>query len=456
MVRTKSLEDPVDYRISRERAALMSVRTPSYRLHKPSGQAVVTLNGHDHYLGQWQSPESRAEYDRLIAEWLANGRQLSARTGQGFLGGASINEVILAYWQYAQTYYRRPDGTSTSEADNIRLALRPLRQLYGHTPAAHFDSLALEALRAEMIREGHCRNRVNKDISRVKRLFRWAAARKLVPLSVHESLGTVEGLRAGRSAARETAPVRPVAEAVVEATLPCMRPQVVAMVRLQQLTGMRPGEVVVMRGIDLEMSGPVWRYRPGSDQGPHGQHKTAHRGQARVILIGPRAQEVLRPWLRLNLQEYLFQPREAVAQYRAELRRKRKSPLTPSQAQRRPKRNPKRAPGDHYRVTTYDHAVMDACDAAFPPPEPLARHQEETKKTWLARIGPDGLAEVEQWRKAHRWHPNQLRHAAATEIRREAGLDAARAVLGHRSPQITEVYAEIDVRKAAAVMEKLG
>jgi site-specific recombinase XerC len=99
---------------------------------------------------------------------------------------------------------------------------------------------------------------------------------------------------------------------------------------------------------------------------------------------------------------------------------------------------------------------MDACDAAFPPPEPLARRQDETKQEWLARIGPDGREQVHQWRKEHRWHANRLRHATATEIRREAGLDAARAVLGHRSPQVTEVYAEVDFGKAAEVMEKLG
>jgi integrase len=432
----------------------MSRRPPKYRRHKPSGQAVVTLDGHDYYLGKWQTPESRAEYDRLIAEWLANGRRMPPRKGEA--AGLSLNEVILAYWQHAEAYYRHPDGTPTSEADNIRLALRPLRRLYGHAPAAHFDSLALEAVREEMILEGHCRNRVNKDVDRIKRLFRWGASKKLVPLSVHESLATVGGLRAGRSAARETAPVRPVAEPVVALTIPYLRPQVAAMVRLQLLTGMRPGEVVVMRGMDLEMTGTVWTYRPGSDAGPHGKHKTAHRGQSRVIHIGPRAQEVLRPWLRLNLQEYLFQPREAMEQYRAELRRNRKSPLTPSQAKRSPKKKPKRAPGDRYRVISYDHAVMDACDAAFPPPEPLARSEDETKKDWLARIGAEGWAEVKQWRKAHRWHPNQLRHAKATELRRECGLDTARAVLGHRSPRITELYAEIDVAKAAEAMTKLG
>ena len=433
---------------------------PSYRLHKQSGQAIVTLpdrlgRRRDVLLGEYGTPESRAEYARVLAEWEAGGQRLASAGGDRS-PDLSVNELLLAYIQFCEGYYRHADGTPTSETDNIRLALRPLKRLYGHSPATAFDSLALEALREEMIHGGRCRNRVNKDISRVRRMFRWAASKRLVPDSVHVSLATVEGLKAGRSAARETAPVRPVAEAVVEATLPHLSPQVAAMVQLQLLTGMRPGEVVGMRSMDLEMNGNVWTYRPGSEQGLHGKHKTAHRGQDRVILIGPRAQEVLRPWLRLNLTEYLFRPQEAMEQYRAELRRNRKTPLTPSQSHRRPKMEPKRAPSDHYRVSSYDHAVMDACDAVFPPPEPLARLGGETQKKWLARIGMEGLAEVKRWQKAHRWHPNQLRHTKATELRREFGLDAARAVLGHRSPQITEVYAELDMNRASEVMEKLG
>ena len=31
---------------------MMSHRTPSYRLHRPTGRAVVTLNGRDLYLGR--------------------------------------------------------------------------------------------------------------------------------------------------------------------------------------------------------------------------------------------------------------------------------------------------------------------------------------------------------------------------------------------------------------------
>src|SRR5262249_45494615 len=150
----------------------------------------------------------------------------------------------------------------------------------------------------------------------------------------------------------------------------------------------------------------------------------AYRGQDRVIPIGPRGQEVLRPWLRLNLQEYLFQPREARAWWDAERRKKRKTPMTPSQAARRPKRNPKRHPGERYTGPSYACAVARGVVAA------------NTARACKACKALDPVNRCPAWKPSAlpHWHPNQLRHAKATELRREAGLDAARVVLGHRSP----------------------
>ena len=48
---------------------------PKYRKHRVSGQAIVTLSGKDFYLGPHGTKASKSEYDRLIGEWLANGRQ---------------------------------------------------------------------------------------------------------------------------------------------------------------------------------------------------------------------------------------------------------------------------------------------------------------------------------------------------------------------------------------------
>jgi hypothetical protein len=70
--------------------------TPSYQLHKPSGQAVVTLNGVDHYLGNYDTPESRAAYDRLIAEWLANGRRFPPKPG-AYCGDLTVAELIASH-----------------------------------------------------------------------------------------------------------------------------------------------------------------------------------------------------------------------------------------------------------------------------------------------------------------------------------------------------------------------
>jgi len=54
-------------------------------------------------------------------------------------------------------------------------------------------------------------------------------------------------------------------------------------------------------------------------------------------------------------------------------------------------------------------------------------------------------------------HPHQLRHTAGTRIRREFGLEAAAATLGHSSAKLTdEVYAERDLQRVAEVMKRMG
>src|SRR6188768_1244830 len=105
-------------------------RIPTYRLHRPSGQAVVTLAGHDHYLGPHGTPASKQAYDRLIGEWLAAGRHPPRQAARP--DGLTVNELLLAYVHFAAQYYRHPDGRPTSELRNIKQAVRPLKHLYGH------------------------------------------------------------------------------------------------------------------------------------------------------------------------------------------------------------------------------------------------------------------------------------------------------------------------------------
>ena len=132
----------------------------------------------------------------------------------------TVDEVLLAFWRHAEGHYRRADGSPTSEPGVYRLAFKPLRALYGHTPARAFGPLALKAVRQRMVGQGWYRGTVNAAVRRLKHVFKWAAAEELAPVAVYQPLATVAGLQAGRSAAAELPPVGPVAPAAVVATLP--------------------------------------------------------------------------------------------------------------------------------------------------------------------------------------------------------------------------------------------
>ncbi|HEY1603517.1 MAG TPA: tyrosine-type recombinase/integrase [Pirellulales bacterium] len=76
----------------------------------------------------------------------------------------------------------------------------------------------------------------------------------------------------------------------------------------------------------------------------------------------------------------------------------------------------------HYSKDSYNRAIRRACDKA----------------------------------KLTIWHPNQLRHAAGTEARRQFGLEAAQVVLGHSQANVTQIYAERDLSLAVKVMTAIG
>ncbi len=427
-------------------------RLPSYRLHKKSGQAVVTLNGKDHYLGPHGSKSSKQQYDRLISEWIANDRRTPeppAAEGQHHL---TIDEMILAYWGFAKTYYRK-HGEPTKEQESLKTAFRPLRKLYGGMPAADFSPLKLKAVRDAFIEAGWCRSNINKHVGRVKRLFKWGVEHELVPPSVNHGLAAVAGLRKGRSAAKEAPPVKPVPLATVEATLPHLAPTVQAMVRIELLTGMRPGEVVIMRGRDLDMGEETWVYRPGT-------HKTEHWEKQRVIPLGPQAQEVLKPFLKPDVCAWLFTPKDAISQRTMQCGTHRRQRQMPNH------KKTSRTINDRYDPTSYCRSIAHACDQAFPPPAELARHRVpgsgnhrsrwETVKEWRNRLGPKQWKALKAWQSDHRWFPNQLRHTRATQIRHRYGLEAARVTLGHSSTIVTEIYAERDEALAVQVAKEIG
>jgi integrase len=397
-------------------------RNPAYRKHKATGQAVVTLSGRDFYLGPWQSAASKTEYDRRIREWHTAGGILPTDRGEHL----TIVELLAAFWSHAQAYYVDGEGQPTSERATYHTLIKRFKKLYGRTLAVEFGPLKLKAFRQSLVDEGLSRGVINRTISRVRQIFRWGAENELIPAGIVEALGCVAGLRYGKCKAKETDPVKPVAVAYVDAVLPFVAPQVRAMIELQRVTGMRSGEVCRIHGCDLNTTGHVWTYTPS-------RHKTQHRGHSRVVYLGPKAQAILRPWLRADLQAYLFSPAEA-EQWRREQRHKART--TPLGYGNRPctnrQRKPKKTAGECYTTDSYRGAIdygIKRCN----------RDREDRSEQPIPS-----------------WHPHQLRHNHATLVRREHGLEVARVLLGHKHAAITEIYAEADQQRAVEVVAKIG
>lgn len=415
-------------------------RIPAYRLHKASGQAVVVLRGRSFYLGKFGSSGSKAEYQRIIHEYTAGGCLMPPETSatdsrtiphESF----TIAELLDAYWQHVRVYYRKR-GQPTSEQDTIRQALRFVRELYGHSLARDFGAPALETIRDSMIRHpisrkvrvkdpvtgewheesrtlriGLARTFINDQIARIKRMFRWAVKKRLVPTTAFAELCAVEGLEAERSPAREKPPVKPVPPEHVKDTLPALPATIRTMVQVQLLCGSRPQDIVEMRPCDIDRSNPVWEYRPD-------RHKTEHRKHDRIVYLGPRAQELLRPLLEgLGLEEFVFSPLRS-ERSRLALLRATKGKAPPQTERPRGKWRLR----EKYDVASYRRAIRRACTKVGVP----------------------------------HWYPNQLRHTTGTTIRRQFGIEASQAVLGHAELKSTQVYAEVNLDRARQVAAEIG
>lgn len=151
--------------------------------------------------------------------------------------------------------------------------------MYGRMQAVEFGPLKLVAVRQQMVDAGWVRKSINRHVGRICRMFKWAAAHELVPADIHTALRTLSGLQKGRSEAVEGQPVNPVPDHMVDAVRPHVARQIRAMIELQRLTGMRPGEVLIMRSCDINTAGNVRVYTPES-------LKTEHHGRGREVYFG--------------------------------------------------------------------------------------------------------------------------------------------------------------------------
>ena len=234
-----------------------------------------------YYLGKYGSDTSRHEYDRIIAEFVANGRQAFYHPDE-----ILIESLIAQYIHYIRTEV----DYSKNTRERINRTLRLLNELYGKQPASAFGPTALKSLRLRMLEDGLARDTINGYIGIIKQVFCWGSEEEIISSEVAGALRMVRLLQKGRTSAKEYKAVQPVPDAIVEKTLPHIRQPVHDMVRVQRLISGRPQDVMNMRACDIDRSGEIWKYTPFT-------HKTKKRGKIRELPIGPRAQRILLPYL---------------------------------------------------------------------------------------------------------------------------------------------------------------
>jgi integrase len=311
--------------------------------------------------------------------------------------------------RHAESYY----GIRSKEYDHFDKTTVPLTDTYPHRLARDFGPAELKIVRERMINHHDwSRKVVNRRVNRIRQIWKWAVEEGVVPAGTWHSLLVVQGLKAGRTTAREIEERKPVSEELVAATLPHLPRHVRGLVRFQLLTGCRPDEACQLRMCDVDASGETWVYTPK-------KHKNAWRGHGRSIGIGKETQKVISEYTAgIEPSAYVFSPSRQRQEIFAAKRAARISKVQPSQVCRKKKR-PKKGPGECFTPDSFAQAIARTC----------------------------------RNRKLKHWGPYQLRHAAGARARRIAGLDAAQALLGHRTTAMTEHYSRLtveDVVKVAA------
>lgn len=386
----------------------------------------------------WDGEEKKRIY-LGVDKMTAYERWQAIRDAKGLTPTVGPVLMVPALLEQYDAFLLRRDKKRHSSADT---AIRFARELFADLPAAEFRLRCLRILRDTLIdappyrdklsskerlprkvgRVQYARATINRFVGFVVGAFRWGAQEDLVPPDIWSTLLTLPKLHAGRGG-RETPRVVPVEPWVVDATIPFCGPVLRDMIAVHRLAGMRPGELCGLRRRDISttpgerIAVPNARDRVAARTTADGvlvwvavpaSHKTAYKGKVRVILLGPKCQEILRKYIeRKNPDEFLFSPREDTR-------------YTPREHARM-----------NYTTNTYGIAIKLAVVRAN-------KHRSA-----------NSLPELPLW------CPNQLRHHVATAIAERYDKSAASATLGNTAGVI-DVYVEQEIEKAARVAATMG
>jgi integrase len=313
-----------------------------------------------------------------------------------------VAELCVAFMGHARGHYVLPGGYPSGTYREYARLLGAVAGRWGARPADEFDAALLRQLRDGWVADGLSARTVNTYVVKIRHVWAWALE-QAPPLVRPE---TLLGLRL-RGVDERTAPgpkaIAAVPEAHFLAAVGELPPPLADAARLQWLCGCRPGEALACRAGEVRTDGAA-EFRGRRVQAPPGcwvfqpsWHKTRRRGKFLAYVLGPRARTLLAPKLEgLPPDAYLFP-----------------APTRASTGARF---------WGRYRVESYGHALERACLLAGVP----------------------------------HFAPNQIRHAFLTRADAGFGLQDASAAVGHNSPDMTLIYVEKNLERAARVAGALG
>lgn len=372
----------------------------------------VILSGQKLYCGRWGLKETTATYKRLLGEWLAAGCRLPVEPD-----AITILECADIYTDYINEIYQN----SRSTRERVHNVMQLLIEKYGRMEASKFTAIHLRALREELINPVNDPDRkkkrrplvvksINERCDIIVKMFRYLASMDMIPPTPAQKCAMLDHLKASHPGVKVSKQVEPVPRADVEKTIVYLNRSTAAIVKLMLLTGARPGEICCLRQCDFNTTGDMWKVTLK-------QHKTAHKGKVRTLVFGKEAQEILRPFFLLRKpDEPLFSPKD----HWEERHENATTPRRVNQA-------------DTPRIS--DRVVGDVYDTT-------ALRKAITRAAKKAGVTP--------------WHPHQVRHTRASELREQFGIEAAVACLGHSTVRATEIYAKVNEAAVEKIMRLVG
>ena len=416
---------------------------PQLLKHKVRGKAYAysLFDGVRHSYGAFDE-EARRLFAEDLETWKTNGcrwpnePEQATETAETDEEPAPVTVADLAARHKAAAKAEHDPAWFKRNEPRIRYACDVLVELHGDELATNYGPRKLKALQAHLCALKRADERtprltvktVNERVRTIVAVFKWAVSDELIPPAVLQGLRAVPSVRTGKPGTRSSRKVAPVAKEHYEAVLPYLNNPVRALIKLLWLTGARPGELFGLRPHDINRGDTPWVARLN-------EHKTAWKAKGRVLHFGAEARGVLEPFLLRPASRPLFSPSEG---------------MSDSNRQRRVSRQRKLYDGD---VERYER-------------EKAGRDRQEFTATYDAKsLRKAVLRAVERCNRERAkndeqsipaWFPYQLRHAAATRIRKEHGIEASRVLLGHTSAGMTEVYAEADQQRAASIAEQVS